>query len=58
MNFENIWTVGYNGFMIGYNQYIYNGYLADIQIFGRALSKQEMVDITTCKNFPKGEDDT
>ena len=29
-------------------------YLTDIQWFGRALSQQEVWDITTCKSFAKG----
>ena len=31
-----------------------NGYMADLQIWDKALSYEEMIDITTCKSFPKG----
>ena len=30
------------------------GYITDVQIWDEALSYEEMIDITTCKSFPKG----
>ena len=33
----------------------FSGYFTDYQIFGRALSAQEMYDITSCKSFAKGD---
>ena len=50
----NMWRSRWNGFYLAENLKSVNAYLTDIQWFGRALTQQEVVDITTCKSFAKG----
>ena len=50
----NFWRDTWNGIYFGDNYMNMNGYLTDIQWFGRALSQQELLDITTCKSFMTG----
>ena len=50
----NMWKSRWNGFYLAENLKSVNAYLTDIQWFGRALTQQEVVDITTCKSFSKG----
>ena len=44
----------FTGIYIGDNEESAPTYLTDIQWFSRALSQQEIWDITSCKSFAKG----
>ena len=45
----------WSGATLAWNHAKFSGYLTDIQLFGRALSAQEMYDVTSCKEFLKGD---
>ena len=49
-----MWRSKWNGFYLAENLNSVNAYLTDIQWFGRSLTQQEVIDITTCKSFAKG----
>ena len=60
-NFEakNFWQwrerTRFSGQLLFPNHAPCSGYFTDYQIFGRALSTEEMYDITSCKSFPQGD---
>ena len=45
----------WSGATLAWNHAKFSGYLTDLQIFGRALSREEMYDLTSCRTFPKGD---
>ena len=45
----------YQGIQLALNTNPMSGYFTDFQIFGRALSKKELYDFTSCKSFSKGK---
>ena len=45
----------YSGMLLFPNHEPFSGYFTDFQVFGSALSTNEMYGITTCKTFPKGD---
>ena len=47
------WFSKWNGIAMAENINSFSGYLVDFQVFGRALSQEEMYEITTCKSFAK-----
>ena len=49
-----LYNPNFNGIYMADNEESAPTYLTDIQWFGRALSEQEISDITSCKSFAKG----
>ena len=52
---EGFWGAQWSGIIISPNYVPFSGYLTDIQIFGGTLSTKEMLDITSCRLFKKGD---